>query len=93
LAFPAYCLCVAVAGVLRDWDELTVGWLLFLPFFFYVLWAMIDLFWPAERPGQVRRLKRALYRAEKQRAGMRRTVLVWWLRWRLRVLFTRRRQA
>jgi hypothetical protein len=54
--------------------------------------SVIDVLWPLERPGRARRLKRALYRAEKQRAGVGRSVRVQWLRLRLCILLMRRKQ-
>ena len=90
--YLTYAICMSVVGVLADWDELTVGWLIFLPFFLYVIYSAIDLFWPLERPGQVRRLKRALYRAEQQRAGVRGAVHVQWHRLKLHILLMRRKQ-
>jgi hypothetical protein len=90
--YLAYGICMSVVGVLADWNELTVGGLLFLPFLLYVIYSVIDLFWPLERPGHVRSVKRALYQAEKQRAGVRGAVRVQWLRLQLHVLLIRRKQ-
>ena len=90
--YLAYGMRLSVVGVIADWDELTVGRLLFLPFLLYVIYLVIDVLWPLERPGRARRLKRALYRAEKQRAGVGRSVRVQWLRLRLCILLMRRKQ-
>jgi hypothetical protein len=90
--YLAYGVCVSVVGVLADWDELITGWLIFLPFLLYVIYFVIDLFWPPERPGRIRRLKRNLYREEKQQAGLGGTMRVRWLRLKLHVLLMRRKQ-